>query len=211
MKDKYLKILYAIVLVGIVIALVLSLASEEFDTLLALNAEGTYLIHEEALIPREDADILLAAENKLYLYYKNSELLNVYSTDGQFLYGIQFPDYQNGIATFLYMDGLLYADIPLSGIYIFDDCALVRYDDSTAYYLEIRDLFTEEYPNSDGEYTYIYVAETNRVLRTGKGEPEVLLRFPQKNPHYAAILWLLFFWILGGCRYWDKSKILDRY
>jgi hypothetical protein len=210
MKGKYLKYLYGFILIILIIAVALALDSEKFDTLIGLKDEGAYLIHEEALIPREDVSILFTADGKIFLYYKNSALLNIYSVDGDFLHGIQFPNYQNGVAKLHYEDGLLYADIPISGTYVFKGAELLRFEGGTEFYLEIRDIFTEKYPNTDGEYTYVYVAENNRILKNGNGEQEVLLQFPQKSPHLNALLGLLAFWIVGGCEYWGKLRKTNR-
>ncbi len=211
MKERYLKILYWVILAAIGAVMFLELTSEEFDTVRPIHKDGTYVLHQEEMIPREDAGILIAADEKLYLYYLENELINVYSSAGEFLYGFQFPDFQNGRSDLHYQDGLLYVDDRGSGIYVFQNTELIRFEDrhyQNQGHDELEEVFTGEYGHTDGEYTYVYVAATNRILKNGCGESIVLIQFPQKSPHYNGLLLLFGSFVLLGCGYHEIREKL---
>lgn len=204
MKDRGLKMIYWVILAAIAGCLILQLSSEEFDTIRPIEGDGTYLIHSEAYIPREDADIMIVGDGKIHLFYIENELVNVYTTSGEFLHGLQFPDYQNGISDMAFHQGLLYVDARLSGIYVFDGTELIRFElqhTQNKGHDELEEMFDGEYPHTDGEYLYTYVAENNKVIRSGNGITEDVLRFPRKSPHMNALLLLFGFFVLAGCEY----------
>ena len=142
MKERLIKILYWAVLVVLVGGMAIQLSSEEFDTVRPIEGDGTYLLHPEELIPREDVDIMVVGDRKIHLFYIDNEL---------------------------------------------------------------EKLFTGEYPHTDGEYLYTYVAENNKVIRSGNGVTEDILQFPKKSFHYGAFLLLFGFFVLAGCEY-EKLK-----
>lgn len=208
MKEKYVKILYWVVLAVIFGCMVWQLTSEEFDTVHPIDGDGTYLLHTEELVPREDVDIMIVADGKIHLFYIDNELVNVYTTSGEFLHGFQFPDYQNGISDMAYQNGLLYVDARLSGIYVFDGAELIRFElhhSQNKGHDELEEFFIGEYPHVDEEYLYSYVAESNKVIRSGNGATEDILQFPQKSPHYNAFLLLFAVFVLAACEY-EKIK-----
>ena len=209
MKEKYLKILYWIVLIALAFSIVLEVSAEEFDTVHPIDKDGQYTLQYEEMIPRENVGILIAADGKLHLYYLENELVNVYASTGEFLYGFQFPDCQNGVSNMHYENCLLYVDDRGSGIYVFRDTELVRFEErhyQNEGHDELEALFTGVYPHTDGEYTYVYEPENNQIIRYGNGTSEVLIRFPQKSPHINGLLLLLGGWILAGCFYSDMEK-----
>lgn len=208
MKERFIKILYWTVLALLAAGIVWQISSEEFDRVLPIEGDGTWLLHHEEQIPREDVDIMIVEDGKIHLFYIDNELVNVYTTSGQFLYGFQFPDYQNGISDMMYREGLLYVDARLSGIYVFDGTELIRFEQHHSQnegYDELQALFTGEYPHTDGEYLYTYVAETNKVIRSGNGETEDIMLFSQKSSHYNAFLLLFGLFVIAACEY-EKIK-----
>lgn len=209
MKQRYLKIMYWLILIALSIAIVSEVSAEEFDKLRPLEGDGAYLIRRDELLPRENVDIMIVEDGKIHLYYIDNELVNVYSIGGVFLYGIQFPDGQKGVSDMHYADGLLYVDARMSGMYVFRDMELIRFE-SQHYqndgHDELEAMFTGEYRHTDGDFTYLYVTENNRVIRNGRGGTEVLIQFPQKSPHINGLLLLFGGWILGGCFYYEMKR-----
>ena len=133
MRSKPVKVIYVVVLVILLVSGCWLLGIEEFDTVRSLKGDGDYLLHTEELIPRASPDILIAEDGKLFLFYIESELVNVYAVSGEFLYGFQFPDYQNGVSDMICRDGLLYVDARGSGIYVFKDSLTVEQTDITVW------------------------------------------------------------------------------
>lgn len=208
MKEKYVKILYWTVLVVLAAGIIWQITSEDFDTVRPIDRDGTYELRQEELIPREDVGILIAADGKIYLYYTENELINVYTSNGEFLYGFQFPDCQNGISDMHYEDGLLYVDDRGTGIYVFDGNNLIRFEErhyQNEGHDELEELFVGDYPHTDGEYLYSYVTEINKIIRSGNGVTEDILQFPQKSSNYGAFLLLFALFVVAACEY-EKIK-----
>ena len=209
MKERYLITLYWVLLIAIFAVMVWQLSSEKFDTVRPIEKGGNYELRKEEMIPRENVGIMISADGKLYLYYLENELVNVYDRSGEYLYGFQFPDFQNGRSDLHYENGLLYVDDRGSGIYVFQDSELIRFEErhyQNEGHDELEEMFTGEYPHRDGEDTYVYVEENNRILRNRNGESETVIQFPQKSPHYNALLLLFAAWVLLGCNYHEIKK-----
>lgn len=182
--------------------------AEEFDIVRALEDEDSYLIHREELIPREEVTSFIAADGKLMLHYADTELVNVYSSSGAFLYGMQITDGNNGSTGIAYRDGLLYIKGRTSGIYVFSQDQLVQFENQSIYnegYDPLDELFPSETCHTDEGCTYYYVAEENKILRTDVSETVDFLVFPQKNPYIIPIFYVMIV-ILTGIAFFDERK-----
>lgn len=196
-------------IMGILVILVIYfLEAEEFDFVRALEDEDSYLIHREELIPREEVTSFIAADGKLMLHYADTELVNVYSSAGKFLFGIQISDGSNGSTGIAYRDGLLYIKGRLSGIYVFAQDKLVQFEEQgirNAQYDVLDDLFPSETCHTDEGYTYFYVAEGNKIIRTDVNETVDFLVLPQKNPNINVILCAIVV-LISGIGFFDEKK-----
>lgn len=184
MGGKVIKAVYLIVLLALVIAAFWVMDSEDFDSVRPIEGDGNYQLHPQEQIPRTAPDILIAEDGKLFLFYIDTELVNVYTDAGEFLYGIQFPDGRNGRSDMMVKDGLLYVDARVSGIYVFDGTALLRFEEQSIHngnYDELEAVFTGEADHADGGCIYSYVEETNRIVRSGSDGPVVVIQFPQRK------------------------------
>lgn len=205
MKEKYVRILlWSSFFLLLTVVLYFS-RHEDFNTVRPVEAEAGFLLHGKEQIPREEIDIYIVHEGKLYLFYIDNELINVYSDTGEFLYGIQFPDAQNGRSDMACHDGLLYVDVRGSGYYVFDGVNLLRHEQGVDARRELQGFFTGEYTHTEGEHLYTYVAEKNKMIRTGGGVTEDFLTFPKKD---ARIMPLFFaaFMIITGLYWMDQKK-----
>lgn len=167
--------------------------NEGFHSIRPVEADSGYLLHEKEQIPREKIDLFLVNQGKIYLFYEDSELLNVYADSGEFLYGFQFPDAQNGRSDIAWEEGILYVHERGSGYYAFQGRDLIRFERGSIYNEERKELqtfFKGEYSHTDGVYTYTYLEKENKLVR-GTGETEeVFLEFPKRNPAAAGALLL---------------------
>lgn len=208
MRSKPVKVIYVVVLVILLVSGFWLLETEEFDTVRSLKGDGDYLLHTEELIPRASPDILIAEDGKLFLFYIESELVNVYAVSGEFLYGIQFPDGNKGNSDMFYKDDCLYVDARLSGIYIFQDTQLIRFEEQhykNEGHDELEEVFTGEENHTDGEYTYFYVESDNKIMRRGSAGIENVIQFPERKIDAQLFLVLLTMMTLAGWFIWDEK------
>lgn len=78
--------------------------------------------------------ITASDEKRLYLYYEELGIVNVYAVDGDFLYQLRFGHLPNGKGAIAVIDGLLYVKSRGSIIYIVKEKELIEavvssYDD----------------------------------------------------------------------------------
>ena len=208
MKDKWVRILGWSVFLIIAFVSVTMMSNEEFDMVRPVQDKNTHIIHETELIPKEDVDLFLVGDGKLFVFFIDNELINVYDDTGAFLYGIQLPDGQNGISDMAFRDGKLYVDNRGSGYYVFEGNRLLRFergsiDNETRKELEL--FFTGEYNNKHQETTFLYVAEENKFIRNTQGYLEDFLQFPKQNENVIPLL-IIGFAILSATECWMERK-----
>lgn len=208
MKDKWVRILGWSVFIAIAFVAVTMMSNEEFDEVRPLQDKTAHIIHEQELVPKENVDIFIAGDGKLFVFFIDNELINVYDDTGVFLYGIQLPNGQNGRSDMAYQDGKLYVDNRGSGHYVFDGKNLLRFERGSVYNearKELEPFFTGEYSHSDGETTYLYVQEENRFLRNTNGCAEDFLQFPKRNKIIIPLL-VLDLALLFVLTYWQEER-----
>lgn len=192
MKEKLSKAVWLAVLLAVVVTGFVLLAQEEFDRLRPLEGDGAWQIHETQLVPREKVYQMAAEAGKLYVFFNASELLNVYTTQGEFLYGIQFPNGQNGVSALECRENLAYIHARGSGIYIFEGTKLLRFELQSIYnpgHDELETVFTGEANHEDGGFLYQYDESANRITRTGDAGVETVVQFPKEK--LDKVKWLL--------------------
>ena len=211
--DIVAKIIYALVVVGIIVLWICLHQSESFDQVRPMESDEEYVLHHDVLIPRDFPDVLIAEDQKLYLFYSEAELLNVYDASGEYLYGFQFPDGQNGINDVCCKNGLLYVKARGSGIYVFQNIQLMRFEEQhylNSGYDELESVFTGEIDHQDGEYTYEYENETNRLIRSDQSGSETVLQFPvRKYDPISFVMILLLLILLGDFIWGDLGRRLN--
>ena len=208
MKDNWVRILGWSVFIAIAFVAVTMMSNEEFDTVRPLQEKDEHIIHEQELIPKENVDIFIAGDGKLFVFFIDNELINAYDAAGSFLYGIQLPDGQNGISDMAYQSGKLYVDNRGSGCYVFDGRELLRFERgivSNEERKELEPFFTGEYAHTDGETTYLYVEEENKFIRNINGCAEDFLQYPKRNENVIPLL-MLGFMVLSAMEYWAQKK-----
>ena len=209
MKDKWIRILGWSVFIVISFVAVTMMSNEEFDMVRPLQDKTAHIIHEQELIPKENVDLFIAGDGKLFVFFIDNELINVYDGSGSFLYGIQLPDGQNGVSDMACQDGMLYVDNRGSGYYVFDGRELLRFERgivSNERRKELEPFFTGEYTHTDGEVTYLYVEEENKFIRSINGCAEDFRQFPKRNENVIPLL-LLGFVVLSATEYWTQKKV----
>ena len=208
MKDKWIRILGWSVFIAIAFVAVTMMSNEEFDTVRPLQEKDEHIIHEQEMIPKENVDIFIAGDGKLFVFFIDNELINVYDELGSFLYGIQLPDGQNGRSDMAFRDGKLYVDNRGSGYYVFEGKNLLRFERGSAYNearKELEPFFTGEYAHTDGKVTYLYVEEENKFIRNINGCAEDFLQYPKRNENVIPLL-MLGFMVLSAMEYWAQKK-----
>ena len=186
------------------------MSKEGFDSFHKIQTEDPFwIVLEKARIPREDADELLAADGMLFLFYEDHGVVNVYSTEGEFLRCYQVGMSQKGVGEIAYANGNLYVRSVGNDIYQFRGTELVHLDEpgkenpdwSTANRIVLK-----AKPKTDGGYTYAYDAVAGQITRAKPGQaPETVVQLPVKDPKvdtliYAnMVLWAFFaYWFKTG-------------
>ena len=208
MKDKWIRILGWSVFIAIAFIAVTMMSNEKFDTVRPLQERDEHIIHEQELVPKENVDLFIAGNGKLFVFFIDNELINVYDDTGSFLYGIQLPDGQNGRSDMAYQDGKLYVDNRGSGYYVFDGRELLRFERgivSNEKRKELEPFFTGEYTHTDGEVTYLYVQEENKFIRNCSGCMEDFLQFPKRNQIIIPLL-VLDLAVLAVLTHWKEER-----
>ena len=210
MRQKIFNMVYILALAAVLLTGVILLSMEDFDRVRAIEGDGTYLLHLQELTPRETPDILTVDDGKIFVYYVDTELVNAYSVSGDFLYGLQFPDYQNGRSDMTCRDGLLYVDARGSGIYVFRGTELQCFEEQhyqNSAHKELGFVFTGEEDREDSGCTYYYVEKENRIMRRGGDAPETVIQFPERKLNED--VWMMLFTAIVTVGYlWSKKEKL---
>lgn len=162
------------------------LHKEEFSKLPDIGSEkDAYEIHSVEYIPREKISNFIVDSGKIYVFYENSALVNVYETDGSFEYGIQISTIPNGKGGVAIDGGKLYFCSRRSIIFVFEDGRLLETvdlwndDESLEMDRMIRRMAEQEANRRDGENTYILKEAENDIVIEESGA--VVLDFPEMS------------------------------
>lgn len=201
--DVVVKGIYVIVFVAIIAAAIFLNESEEFTNVLPVEEDGDYRIHTKQLVPREFPETIIPENGKIYCFFLEAELINVYGEDGEYLYGIQYADGRNGKSEIICRDGRLYIDARTAGIYVFEGTELVRFEKRSASN-ELKAVF-DGTPNAP--YPYFFVTDTNAIMRGGGEEAEIVVQLPHRKYDPISFLALGALMLLLGEVIWKKGKV----
>lgn len=151
---------------------------------------GMYRILDEEICPNLEITDLFAGNGSIFVFYEKAGLVNVYSDDGVFQYGIQIEIGQNSYIKIAYQDGLLYLDSQLNTLYAFDRDQVVEQiyhttkmpDDIKKRYRELEENFSHGTSNTyDGKTYVLSKSETGIDVIEENGQSKTVITLPEKN------------------------------
>jgi len=181
MKQKVYIMVSSILILSLFAAACCLLMQESFDILQDIE-KGTYRLLDQELIPREDITCFVISEDKVYIYYDKSGLVNIYLHDGSFCYGIQVPTLKSGKGDIAINKGFLYIDSRGSTLFVFNNSELVELlepSNDPNKYITLRGLFTQEKNNIVGGNQYRLDTSSNNIVSIV--DNSVLIDLPEKS------------------------------
>lgn len=194
MKRAALIVTIIVILCGSIL-LAYWVSTEGFAQIQPLRADEIYRIHTEEQVPREELSLFLATTDNLYLYYDYAGLVNVYSEEGIFLYGLQVKSLKHGYGDIAFDEGLLYIKARGNAMYVFDKMKLTSHFESTnnpeAY--KAAELLMSGTPCREVDGVKYYAAGNEIVKSENDGPLQTVIRLPKKNEsiRYLGIFLLL--------------------
>ena len=184
MKPRIYILLCSIVLCTIFLAAMWFLSKESFDSIPAIDGEddSTYILHQTEQVPREDVTSFIVNNGKIYIFYDETALINVYDTAGSFEYGIQISTIPNGHGDIATLDEKLFVKSRRSIIFIFQDGQMIEsIDPYSSYekYISTREIFSAEKNTVDGVYNYQLSELSNDIII--QDTQETVIDLPQKS------------------------------
>ena len=172
-----------IVIICSVYVIAASLVSKEhFSKITVIDEKGEYLIHQEELVPREDITSFIVDEGRIYVFYDEAALVNVYLLDGSFVYGLQICTFENGHGDIAMQAGKLYIKSRKSIIYVFQDSKLIEKiqpSDNYQQYISTREMFSTEKNYMYEGKTYTLSAASNEIVC--RDTQTTVISLPQKS------------------------------
>lgn len=157
--------------------------AEGFSRIQPLRTDEAYRIYTEEQVPREDLSLYLVTDERIFLYYDYEGVINVYSLEGNFLFGLQIQSLRNGTGDIAFSKGFLYIKARGNTIYIFDDMTLVSsFDraDNPNEYIAIE-LLMNGAPCHEVDGVKYYAAG-NEIVKSESGYPlQTVISLPKKN------------------------------
>jgi len=127
-----------------------------------ITLPGEYIIYEDHRIPPGEITSMIVDDGKIFLYYDNYAIVNVYTTEGDFQYGIQVYTLKNGRGDFSYIDQKLYIFSKASIVYVIDGMDVVKIVDFASERVRYKN-YEEKYRT--GEKNTVYEGVTYRLLK----------------------------------------------
>lgn len=181
MKKNYIRFC-AIVIISMFSVAVCIMAQNTFSILPSFDESQEYILHEEELIPWEDATSFLLSDGKIYVYYDASGLVNVYQMDGSFCFGIQIPTIKSGKGDIAYQNGYLYIESRRAIYYVFENLQLVETIELSKdlnRFRSLRELFVQEKNHLNGNCQYQLSSTSNDIVSCDGDQ--ILLDLPEKS------------------------------
>lgn len=184
MKPKIYVLLCCFVVCTIFLVAMWFLSKESFDSIPTIGGEDNseYILHRTEHIPREDVTSFIVDNGKIYIFYDEAALINVYDTAGSFEYGIQLSTIQNGHGDIATLDRKLFAKSRRGIILIFQDGQMVEsIDPYSSYekYISTREIFSGEKNTVDGGCNYQLSESNNDIIR--QDTQETVIDLPQRS------------------------------
>lgn len=156
-----------------------------------LDSNETYRLLSRELIPSRSTPLFTVNDEKIFLFYDRDGLINVYSHEGDFLYGLQIETTEHGTGNITSDEKYLYIKSCGNTLYIFEDTALLcsicrsEYPDT---YAKIN-----RGPNhSIDDTTFYYLSESNSIAqRTNNGPFRQIITMPEEGTDALGICVLL--------------------
>lgn len=193
MKPRIYILICCLVVCTIFSVAVWLLSKESFDSIPTIECEdkSKYILHRTELVPREEITSFIVDNGKIYIFYDETALVNVYRIDGSFEYGVQISTIQNGHGDIATLDGKLYIDSRQPIIFVFQDDQMIEsIDPYSSYekYISIREIFSGEKNTEDGKYNYQLFESSNDIIR--QETQETIIDLPHRS-HIAEHLLIL--------------------
>ncbi|MDD6883630.1 MAG: hypothetical protein PUD50_07980 [Eubacteriales bacterium] len=195
--DRLLPYAFEVLMIASLLIVGILLNSEDFsrvDKLDGKDDRGAFLILDEEVVPREDVETFLVSDGFLFLFYDDVGIVNVYTVDGAFQYGIQIFTSTSGCGAMNYSDGLLYIESRLNVRYVFEkkickQCIICEYRVNEEEYKRL-DPFFEDVPDREWDgASYSLSSDQSEILRIRQdGTETVVLALPKKNPYVYTFL-----------------------
>ena len=136
-------------------------------------------IIKEANVPLENPTQLAGGDNTIFIYYESTGLVNAYSIDGSFLYGLHFKDIKNGRGEIAFDNDLLYILARDNTVYVLNNGKLIgQYSESE---MQLPEKFDKEKLEVfvDG---HLYKYTNGGIERISPfSENEVVIELPRKS------------------------------
>ena len=184
MKPRIYILLSCIVVCTIFLAAMWFLSKESFASIPTIGGEdkSEYILHRTEQVPREDVTSFIVDNGKIYIFYDETALINVYDTAGSFEYGIQISTIQNSHGDIATLDGKLYVKSRRSIIFIFQDGQMIEsIDPYSSYekYISTREIYSGKKNTVDGGCNYQLSKSSNDIIRQDTQETGIDL--PQRS------------------------------
>lgn len=187
------------------------IANEEFDSLDLLDNDEYYRVLAEENVPRSDLTSFQVTESTLILYYDAAGLVNVYTLEGEFLYGIQIQTIRNGSGNFVFQDHTLYILSRGNRMYAFREHNLIDsylYTEAPEEFRQIESWMMQNKCHSMEDTTYYYLSESNQIAKTVPfGIMETVISLPKRNSNIHDVVMILLILIASFIHYLKHSKV----
>ena len=188
-------LLFVILIMSSTIWLIFMVCNEGFRAPKALPKSEIFRILDEEYVPRDVVSSFQATDDGVYVFYDLRGLLNIYSPDGEFLYGIQFPTIKNGHGDFMVDDHVLYIKTRSNGIYVFDGKILQNLftlDEAPEEYRRLTAQMEQPKNCTTIHGRYAYYPSVNKIVLSDDLGTRTVIELPQQNRNIED----LFFWTL---------------
>lgn len=192
------------------------ISKEEFDTIKPLPEDESFCISKKEQNPRDELTSFIITKDSIILYYDAAGLVNVYSIEGEFQYGIQIELIDNGKGNIGVGNDKLYIESRGGRIYVFVgmDCEdSFRRREYPERYTYIARFLNQEKGHSDGIATYYYQKEVSQIQRKdAQGNITAVISLPQKNDNIktVAMVFLLSVAAIAHFLHGDNCKFGNR-
>lgn len=181
--------------------------SENFSVIAPLKTGESYRILYEEKIPREKLSLFTVNEKLIVLFFDYEGIINIYSIDGEFLYGFQIESLKKGTGDIAFHNDRLFVKARGGRMYIFNGNVVhssFRSTEDAATYREAERLL-EGIPCSNvGDVSFHVVG--NRIMKAVDGGPyQTLITLPMENPDIKSLGIFILLAIAGLMHYMRKT------
>lgn len=184
---------------------ILILHNEGFSTIATWKTVGKVVVHQEEAVPRAKIAEVIVKDGKIYIFYDTCGLVNVYTTDGMFQYGLQVGTLANGRGDIAFVGEKLLIKARGNVIYVFDGRNLETFveflhteskngTEQARLYDELESCFSAQKPRSyQGKFYTISESGTELLVRNTESSASKPVDFLPRRNTWAYIV------LLGAC------------